>query len=514
MSADTVEGHGPVRNTAYAMGTLITSAVFTAGLTLFLVRRLGPQEYGIFALAVSVGALLALPSDFGLTSSTARFVAENRSNRQTVANVLLSGFRLKVVAGIIACGALYVLAQPIADAYKTPALATPIRLTAIAVFGQGLAAFLLGSFEALGKVVLSFRYALLESSVEAGASVALVLLGGGAAGAAGGRAIGFGVGLVLALFLAARLLGRDAIARGLGAHRQHIWQIAKYGSALLVIDGAITLFNRMDVLIIGAYKGTAAAGIFDASLRLVTFLQYGGLALTTGFAPRLARGENQEPEADAFWKAVRAVILLQLLILAGMLVWAKPITTVALGSEFSGSAAIFRALGPYMVLAGVAPLLTIGVNYLGEARKRVPLAIAAVVVNLTIDLLLVPKIGAVAGAIGSAAAFAVYVPGHMLICRREVGMPDAALAATTLRGLVACAAASAVLYAFGTENLTALQWIGGAICAPAAFMAVLLATGEVRIQQIRRLSRAAAANLRSRRTEAERANLTGWDNRD
>jgi O-antigen/teichoic acid export membrane protein len=498
LSSEAIEGHSPARNTVFATGTLIVSALFTAGLTLFLVRRLGPAGYGVFSLAVSVGALVALPSDLGLTSSTARFVAENLHSRQTVADVMLSGLRLRVLAGLLACGALFLLAGPIADAYSTPSLATPIQLTAIAVFAQGLGAFMLGLFEAMRRVSVGFRYTLVESSVEASTSVVLVLLGAGAAGAAGGRAIGFATALVLAVVLTVRLLGPATIVRGLGAHGVHLRRIARYGAALLVIDGAITLFNRMDVLIIGAYKGTAAAGTFEAALRLVTFLQYGGLALTPGFAPRLARGKAGVADADSFWKAVRVVILLQLLLLAGMVVWAEPITTAVFGSEFTGSAEIFRALGPYMVLAGVAPLLTIGVNYLGEARKRVPLAIAAVLVNLVIDLLLVPRIGAVAGAIGSAAAFAIYVPGHLWICRHEVGMPDSEIAATTLRGLLACAAASAVLFAFGTSELTVAEWIGGSICAPLAFLGVLLATGELRMGQLRWLLRTGIAKLRDR----------------
>lgn len=498
MNSHSVEGHSPVRNTVFASGTLIISALFTAGLTLFLVRRLGPAGYGIFSLAVSVGALLALPSDLGLSSSTARFVAENRGDRQMVADVMLSGLRLKVLAGVIASGALFFLADPIASAYNAPELATPIQLTAIAVFAQGMGAFFLGCFEAMRQVSLNFRYAIFESSVEAGSSIALVLLGAGAAGAAGGRAIGFGTALILALILAFRLLGGTTIVRGLGAHKPHLGRIARYGVALLVIDGAITLFNRMDVLIIGAYKGTAAAGIFEAALRLVTFLQYGGLALMPGFAPRLARSGDEPPDADSFWKAVRFVILLQYLLLAGMVVWAEPITSVVFGSEFTGSAEIFRALAPYMFLAGVAPLLTVGVNYLGEARKRVPLAIVSVLANLVIDLLLVPKIGAVAGAIGSAVGFAIYVPGHMLICRQEVGMPDAELAGTALRGLLACGVASAVLFAFGTEVLTPLEWVGGAILAPTAFVTILLVTGEFTVAQARQLVRLTRAKLRSR----------------
>ena len=63
---------GVVRNSAYSLAAQLSTAGFTAILTVYLVRALGPARYGVFALAVGIGALLVLPSDFGISSSTAR----------------------------------------------------------------------------------------------------------------------------------------------------------------------------------------------------------------------------------------------------------------------------------------------------------------------------------------------------------------------------------------------------------------------------------------------------------
>ena len=72
-AADTI-----TRNTAFALASQIATASFTAILTIFLVRVLGPEDYGVFALALSVASLVFLPADFGISQSTARFVAEHR----------------------------------------------------------------------------------------------------------------------------------------------------------------------------------------------------------------------------------------------------------------------------------------------------------------------------------------------------------------------------------------------------------------------------------------------------
>src|SRR5690349_1231941 len=84
---------GVMRNSAYSLAAQLSTAAFTAVLTLYLVRALGPTRYGVFALAVGIGALIVLPSDFGISSSTARFVAEHRHDERAVGALVASSLR-------------------------------------------------------------------------------------------------------------------------------------------------------------------------------------------------------------------------------------------------------------------------------------------------------------------------------------------------------------------------------------------------------------------------------------
>ena len=72
------------RNAAFGLATKLTGALFTGALTIFLVRELEPSGYGVFALAVSVGSLVLPFSDFGISQSTARFIAERRGQSTIV----------------------------------------------------------------------------------------------------------------------------------------------------------------------------------------------------------------------------------------------------------------------------------------------------------------------------------------------------------------------------------------------------------------------------------------------
>lgn len=482
------------RNAGLALASQVVSAAFTAVLTIFLARRLGPHQYGVFAVAVSLGTVLVLPADAGLSSSVARFLAERVDNRSAVGSLLADALRLKLAVAIAVCAALFGLAGPIADAYGIAGLAWPIRGIALAVFGQTMFMLYAGAFVALGQLGAQLRMMVSESAVEFAASIALVLLGAGATGAAFGRASGYLFATIVGIALIARTIGRRALPSKLRRGHGFARRIAGYARALFIVDSAFTLFEQIDVLLIGGYLGAAAAGLFQAPLRLATFLHYGGVAGGSAVAPRLARSRSREPDTESFVRALRWLLLTQAAMMAPVVLWATPLLNLVLGESYSGSAEVLQALAPYIFLSGIAPLVSLGVNYLGEAPLRIPIAIAAIAANLLIDVILIPRIGIVAGAIGSDVGYAIYVPAHLWICRDRLRVTLRPLLGVLVRALLAAAAMALVLWLAGTTaTLSVGQWVFGALVGPVAFLATLLITGELSRDELRAIARRLAA---------------------
>lgn len=483
-----------MRNAGYSLATQLLTSAFTAGLTLFLARHLGLDRYGILALAMGVGALVVLPVDFGVSSSVMRFVAANRTDPAAVRSFLADGLRLKVLLTIPACAALVALAGPIAWAYGTPGLAWPLRGIALAVFGQSLLTLYQGTFAALGLIRLQLRAQAAESVVETGASVLLVLLGGGASGAAFGRGIGYAVGALFAVAVTSRAVGGGILPRRRGGGNTRT--IARYAGPLLIINSAYALFEQIDILIIGAVISAAKVGLFQAPLRLATFLYYPGAAVANAVAPRLVGGDDEGASRAHFHASLRGLILVDAALVPPLLIWAGPIVRLTLGPDYAGSVPVLRALAPFVFLQGLGPLVSLALSYLGDARGRVLVAIGAVAVNAAIDAVLVPSIGIVGGAIGSDVALALYVGAHLQMCRRHLDVRLAPLALTTLRALVAGTGMAAVLALAGTGHLTPLGWIVGGAGGLAAYVGILVVTGELRADD----ARAVTARLPGRRT--------------
>jgi len=480
------------RNVGFSFATGITSAIFTAVLTLFLVRALTPEEYGIFALAIGISSLVILPANLGIANAAARFMAESRHDRPAVIGVVSDAFRLRLLSSTAFCLALAAAAGPIANAYDIPDLVWPIRILSLALFGQGMLQLYSYLLEAEGRLSVYLRIVGIESATETIASIVLVLGGLGVSGAMAGRAGAYVFAAAFGLVLIVRALGaRPRITRrGHGFTRR----IVGYGSALLVVDGAFALFSTIDVLLIGAILSVSAVGQFEAAMRLAAMTTYAGAAVAAGVAPRVARGK-EGPDSVAFDLSLRRLMVLQGVFIAPFLVWAEPLTRIALGAEYSDSADVVRAITPFVFLVAISPVLARGVTYMGEARLRIPIAIAALLINLVIDLVLLPRIGILAGAIGTDVSYTLYAGAHLWICKRLIGTELRPLARTFGTVLIAIAAMSLVLFAFGTGDVALPLLLAGGVLGLAAYAGALLATGEVSMADLAAARRRFAALL-------------------
>ena len=423
--------------------------------------------------------MCALLAELGISPAAARFVAEHRGDRNAMASVVASALRLKLPLSALVAAVLFLAAGPIAAAFENDALTWPLRLIAIALFGQSLAALLGGTFVAQGRVALNLRLVLAGGAVELGTSVALVLLGAGATGAAFGRAAGWSVAAAL------RARPDDQVvrppcrraSRRSGASRAR--EIARYAGAIVIVDAAVVLFDQIDALLIGAILGASSVGLFTAPMRLTTLLLYPGYAIANGVAPRLSHGLRERANEGALRVAYRVIVLFQAALLAPIVIWGGPIAELLFGEEFAESGDVLRWLAPFVFLSGLAPLVSLGANYLGLARRRAPIAIAAVALNIVVDLALIPRIGVIGAAIGTSLAYAVYVPAHVWLCWRELGLALRDAIVPVVRALAAAAAMAGVLLLVGTDALALWQWVVGAVAGTAAYVATLALTGEL-----------------------------------
>ncbi len=488
---------GAVHNTLLQLISQVAGAVFTTGLTLYLVRALGASGYGVYALAVSIGALLLYPAGLGLPWSVGRYLADHRADLDQVRAILRLGLRLQVPAALAISVALFAASGAIAGAYGYPQLAWPLRWVAVSVFGQAMFGFLSSAVTSVRRVSVSLWMSVIESATETSTSIALVLAGAGAAGATLGKAVGYGVAAAAGLFLTMRLLGGRSRRRNAPA-AIGVRTVLRYAGAMFIVDVTWSAISQVDVLLIGALLTEEAVGSFSAVMRILTVLGYLGIAVSAGVAPRLSLAGGA-PDTRAFSQGLRFLIVTQGLVIAPMIVWAQPIVSLLLGPGYESADQVMRALSLYCFIGAPAALLTVSVTYLGEARRRVIIMIGTLLFGVLATYVLLRTIGLVGAAIGDDLVEIVYVAANLWLCSQLITLDLRRLGWSLVRTLIAAGVMGLVLLVVGTDHLTAVQWVVGACAGGLAYAAVLLATRELSVAELRLVTTRVVRALRPTR---------------
>ena len=464
----------------------MAGVVFTGALTLFLVRALGVSGYGQYALAVNIAGLLVIPTGLGLPMSVGRYLADHRSDVRQLRAILALGLRLQVPAGLVATVGLFFAAGPVAKAYGDPHLYWPLRWVALSVMGQAMVGFMTAAGLALRQSSMTLRMALVESATETSSSIVLVIVGGGAAGAALGKSIGYavatGVGLFLMVRLVGRIGGREHTRSKVGAQ-----QVLKYAGATFVVDLGWTVIARVDILLIGGLLGAAAVGSFNAVLRIITVLGYLGTAVSGGVAPRLSLGDGS-PDTRAFNHGLRYLNIVQGLVLAPMIVWAKPLVDLLLGPGYEQSAQVMQVLSVTAFVSAPAALLSVSVNYLGAAQRRIKIIFFTLVLGLISTYVLIDVAGLIGAAVADDIVGIVYVVANLWLCTQLIAVDVRSLVASVARILVAAGAMALALLIVGTDHLSPAQWLVGAAAGGVAYLGALFISGEISVVELRAIS--------------------------
>ena len=163
-------------------------------------------------------------------------------------------------------------------------------------------------------------------------------------------------------------------------------------------------------------------------------------------------------------------------------------------------------LAPFTFLQGFAPLVSLSVNYLGEARRRVPIAIITLALSAGLDLLLISQIGLLGGAISTDIAYGFYTLAHFWLCKRLLHIPLRPIARDLARCLLAAVAMGAAMAAFGTRDLAWWEIVVGGAAGVAVYVGALLALRAVTPDELRAFRRVVAGKFsRRRRSPAAQA---------
>ena len=327
-----------VRGGVMSLISQLIRMVTGLGTTLIVALYLGPEEFGLFAVAVSIQGLAAILRDSGFANS---LIQKRDITDAHLNSVLWIGVAFSLVLAV----SLALFAGPVSVFYARPQLQSILWVMAVPIVVQ---AFTSVQEAQLRKQLRFGRLMVAESGSAVLASVAAIV------------AVPFGAGvwaLVLRMVLTALLLAlfcwwmspwRPRWTFSFAALRS-LWV---FGGFLFLTSLMMYGRSRLDSLIIGKMIGVSAAGTFFMArhLALGTLQQIAG-AVSRVMFPVFSIIQNDEALLrSAFLTGTRGLATLIFPIIAGFVALAPEAVAVILPEKWASATGLIQILALHGIL--------------------------------------------------------------------------------------------------------------------------------------------------------------------
>jgi O-antigen/teichoic acid export membrane protein len=455
------------RNSGLLLVARLVSAATTLVLLMYVGHARGGEALGLTGLGLAVGALLSALTDAGTGSLLIR---EGAREPRFLGRLLVAMSLWRIAVIPVASGLLWVAL--LALGIDRPGA---VFLLAIGLVIQQFAELTRAVFIARQEMHISSAHSLVENIAWLCAIVGVLMTGASLeAGFAAGVAVLLGSAAVGMLLARARGTGRLALPR-VTEVRSLLSRMGPF-AAFMIVGVAYT---RIDTLLVGALvpgQAILAAGAYFSSVRFIAALEYVPEAVARAIYPRLSTSYLAGPArmavelrpAAAFLAAVSAPVPVVMLAIGPWLM------VTLFGSGVESHAWLIVPLSVVVPLRYLSHLFGMALTSSDAQGRRAIAVLVALVVVLTLDLVLIPRIGIMGAVIGSVVASSVVFAVYLV---QLIGMvPDAGLVRLVIRHIVL----AAVAWLIGALLATPVGPVPATGIALAAYLALLAITGGIR----------------------------------
>jgi O-antigen/teichoic acid export membrane protein len=397
-----------------AVGSLLAAVI---GFFTFVAvtRGLGPEAFGDFSAAMAFLFIPVAIADVGLSAAVLREISASPERTEPAMRASVP-LRALVSAGILVLAVAIGISLPFND-----------RTTTALLIGS------VGSFLALMTLaVLPVLQAQLRMHWAVAGNLAgrLVTLG------ATLGALGIGLGFESIVWAHVVGLGVTFAAHAIAVSRSvslrpvvdpTYWRGLVVGS--LVIGLAIALsqiYFRIDTLLLALIRSSEEVGLYSAAYKFIELAQFTSAAVAVSIFPPLANFiAAGDPRARELVQKSFDV-LLAASVFTGLLMLAFPeeIITFTAGDEFRDAAPALQLLAPYVLFGFVNGILWRVLLASERDRTLLWVAVGVLVLNVALNLALLPEYGYKAAAVVSVVSEAVILVPIALAVRREGLLPN------------------------------------------------------------------------------------------
>ena len=417
-----------------SVGVKLAATGLGFGVTVALVRLLGPEEFGTYSYVFALMFLLAVPAQLGLPPLALRetAAAQVRGDHGRMRGILIWSLVAILLSSaglfLVTLGALALhpglIGAELRPTFYWGLLTVPL-LAFMMVFGtilRGLRRIVLGQIpnDVLRPALfLGFILVMLAAGIGGSAETAMLLHAVAAAAALGASAV-----LLVRVFPRASEPGAPAV------FETRAWLLAILPLAFSA--GMQQILKRVDVVMLGALgSDMVAVGAYRVAVQYAMLLLFFQSALNMVMGPYAARLKAASDRAalqQLTTLTARLGFATAAAIGALFLLYGEPMVTIVFGAEYRAAALPLRILAAgYMVVGFFGPPALL-LNMAGHERVSAQGVALALGANVVLNALLIPTLGMVGAAAATGSSLVLWKVFLWWKVRRLMGVDSAAFA--------------------------------------------------------------------------------------
>ena len=408
--------HGDLQTLARGGGALLFASAFGNGLNyvfgIVVARALGPTEFGLYALGLTMFNTLALVTVLGMDVGVVRFVSQHLGlGEETKARtVILQATAVSGLCGLAAGVGLFLLAEPIAvSIYQKPELATVLQFFSFAVPLAAVGAVILSALQAHQTV----RYTIwIRHGWEPAGKFLLAGMLLWAGFGLAGVLTAILVSLVGSVVMGLRSAGRMA---RIGPGRMPPWTpeplraLFAFCLPLIVSSFFGAVAPRSDILILGSWVRAQDVGVYLAAFQTASILALVLGAFDIAFAPMIGRALAVQDWArveEAYQAVSRLTLLLTAPLFVCLAAFGGDILAV-FGKDFASRGACLTILAAGQLFNSATGSANTILLMGGHSRMVMWNVVALGILLIGANWVLIPRFGMLGAAVAATASLTV-----------------------------------------------------------------------------------------------------------
>lgn len=393
-----------VKGGGFTLIGLLISFLISFLIRLFIIRSFTQTEYGIFTLSLTILSIFITVLLLGLSAGVIRFIAYYRGKKdlKKVKGTIISALHIGVISGLIGFFLMFFGSGFLSNLFNEPSLESGLKILAISLPLTIIATLLINSFQGFGNVRPKIFIKDIGSNIVRFILVIFVIL-------AGYRLLGlFVIYAFVSIFL---LIGSFVFYKKLRLPKKYKLLRKKliiFSLPLLSITISSLILNKFDTLMIGFYMESSFIGLYDGSVVLAQFIPQIFSSIFILYLPistfLFSRGKNSEIKKIYSTITKWGIIIIFPLFLI-LFLFPDVVLSFLYGSEYIGGKLVLQILSlGFLVHVLLGPNGSTLIAF-GKERLVSSLQVFAIVLNIILNIILIPLMGIVGAAIATASSF-------------------------------------------------------------------------------------------------------------